>query len=435
MARTRRSAGAEARAARGHVVSGLIAGAYATALWIAVTRFLPSDWTWPTEEDRDRILLIGVGGLAALGVGRGAVAVFHGLRWARARRWERMLADPSSAHLVPPLKEHVKSVTRASELRLRVTAVITALAAIGLVVAVRRFDLSDQAGDESGPVLFAGLLAWGSVRSWRSAGRRRLARRIEALSTARDRRDEDDVATVGAVSSNIPELRVVFARRGEPGTPGAARPPATSYGEPRHVLYLRLFDNEAGTAQLLAGSWPKRGYVHLLRSADQVTPEEIAAAKDTGSIESLFISTPAELDAALARQATGRYDPPAPTGVVARWRWLRDRRRGTFPVRALLCHGSFWKHAIDLLLPRMDHVILDLTGYRPERTGTRYEMQRLIDTYPIADVTLMSDQHCDRAFLTAQLTWAWRHMAPGSPNEGPGVRTVAVRIPDLVRAT
>lgn len=432
MARTRRSTGAEARAARGHVVSGLIAGAYAAALWIAVTRFLPSDWTWPSDRDRDRIVLIGVGGLAGLCVARCGVAVFHLLRWTRARRWERMLADPSSAHLVPPLKEHVKSVTRASELRLRATAVITALLSIGLVVAARRYDLSDEAGDESWPVIFAGLLAWGSVKSWRSAGRRRLARRIEAVSTAGVVEALDE-PTVGAVSSRIPDVNVTFAVSGEPAVPRAA-PVATSYGEPRHVLYLRLFDNEAGTARLLAGSWPRRGYVHLLRSADQVTPEEIAAAKDAGSIESLFISTPAELDDALARQATGRYDPPPPVGIVARWRWIRDRRRGTYPVRALLCHGSFWKQALDLLLPRMDHVVLDLTGYRPERSGTRYELQRLIDTYPVQQVSIISDQHCDRAFLSAQITWAWRHMAPGSPNEGAGAQTIAVRLPTLVQA-
>ena len=113
---------------------------------------------------------------------------------------------------------------------------------------------------------------------------------------------------------------------------------------------------------------------------------------------------------------------------------LRDRRRGTYPVRALLCHGSFWKQAIDLLLPRMDHVVLDLTGYRPERTGTRYEMQRLIDTYAIEDVSFLSDLRCDRAFLTAQINWAWRHMAAGSPNEGSGARTIVVRLLPLARA-
>lgn len=344
MARMRRSAGVEARAARNHAVSGLLAGLLAAAVWIAITRYLPDDWTWPSEEDRDRVVLIGIGGLLALGALRCGVAAFHGFRWVRARHWERMLGDPSSAHLVPPLRDHVKSVGRASELRLRVAAVIAALVSIGLAVwAVRFFNWSDMSGDQFGPVMIACLLGWGSVRNWRSAGRRRLARRIEAISTTGDAGGEVDEPMVGTVSSSIPELSVMFAVRGEPATSHQALRVESSNGEPRHVLYLRVFDNETGTAQLLAGSWPRRGYVHLLRSADQVTPEEVVAAKDTGSIESMFISNAAELDDALARQATGRYNPPQPEGIVAAWRWLRDRTRGTYPVRALLCHGSFWK--------------------------------------------------------------------------------------------
>lgn len=74
MARMRRSAGVEARAARTHAVSGLLAGLLAAAVWITITRYLPADWTWPTAADRDRIVLIGGGGLLALGAFRcGAV--------------------------------------------------------------------------------------------------------------------------------------------------------------------------------------------------------------------------------------------------------------------------------------------------------------------------------------------------------------------------
>ena len=433
MARTRRSADVEARSARDHAVNGLLAGLCAAAVWLVITRSLPADWTWPSEQERDRIVLIGGGGLLVLGVLRWSAAAFHGLRWARARRWERMLDDPTSAHLVPPLREHVKSVARASELGLRATALAMIVAAAGLIVVAREFpQWTSTPEDQSGPVLFAGLLGWGSVKSWRAAGRRRVARRIEAISAAGVTADGPDVQAVSAVSSSIPDVTITFAVNGEPATAHPTFRVAPSHGRPRHVLYLRLFDNAAGTARLLAGSWPRRGYVHLLRSADEVTPEELAAAKDSGSIESMFISSAQQLDDALARQATGRYDPPRPTGALARWRWLRDRRRGTYPVRALLCHGTFWKQAIDLLLPRMDHVVLDLTGYRPERTGTRYEMQRLIDTYPIDKVSIISDRTCDRAFLTAQIRWAWRHMAAGSPNEGGSARHIAVRLPTLV---
>ena len=193
-------------------------------------------------------------------------------------------------------------------------------------------------------------------------------------------------------------------------------------------MYLRLFDNVTGTTRFLSGPWRRAGYVYLLRSATQVDVDEFESAKDSGSMAALFISTPDQLEAALARQSTGRYDEPRPDGFIKKWQWMTDQERGRYPTRALLCHSSFWKSAVDLLLARVDLVALDLSGYRPEHTGTRYELQRVIDRFPIDHVMLLAETTSDRRFLTAQIGAAWAQMAEGSPNTGSGPRTLHVEV-------
>ena len=198
--------------------------------------------------------------------------------------------------------------------------------------------------------------------------------------------------------------------------------------EPLQILYLRLFDNVAGMTRFLNGRWRLVGYVHLLRSATQVDVDEFESAKDSDSMATLFISTPGQLEAALARRPTGRYDEPRPDGVIDRWKWMTNPERGRYPAQALLCHGTFWKTAVDLLLAHVDLVALDLSGYRPEHTGTRYELQRVVDRFPIDHVMLLAETTSDRHFLTAQVGAAWAQMAEGSPNTGSDRRAVHVEL-------
>jgi hypothetical protein len=77
-------------------------------------------------------------------------------------------------------------------------------------------------------------------------------------------------------------------------------------------------------------------------------------------------------------------------------------------------------------LARMDFVALDLSGYRPQHTGTRHELQRVIDRYPIDRVTLFAETTSDRLFLTAQVEAVWDQMTDGSPNAGTGTSTAYV---------
>jgi hypothetical protein len=372
-----------------------------------------------------------------------------------------MLGDPATAYLVPPLAAHLKSVPSApSGFVVLGGCVLFAAVGLGLTLygtlalAGRVPAYRENGKDQSVYVLFFGLSfalftigAAQRVRKWR------IARTTERLWSDAAIAPAPKVAADVAVrrSSSIPRLNVVFG--------GAEAGPlhwaigglvGRSSNDPLHILYLRLFDNIGGTNRFLNGPWRLNGYVYLLASATQVDADELQSAKDSGSVASPFISTPGQLEAAIVRQASERHDYwPRPEGSFKRlkrlrwitgdepiWSYLALSSGGLaqpYPVVSLPCHGRFWKSAVDLLLARMDLVALDLSGYRPQHAGTHYELQRVIDRYPIDRVTLLADTASDREFLTAQVEAAWTQMADGSPNAGKGPRTVHVAVlhPDL----
>jgi hypothetical protein len=230
-------------------------------------------------------------------------------------------------------------------------------------------------------------------------------------------------------SSSIPRLQVAFGKEWAPPPPADfLRARGRSVSDPLDVLYLRLFDNSAGTERFVSAPFRRYSYVYLLRSAQQVDADELESVEESGRPASIFITTTADLDAALARAPRGPHQLPRQQGIRAAWRVLRDHEMGMYPVRALLCHDSFWKAAVDILLARMDYVALDLSGYRPEHAGTRYELQRVIDRVPIDRVALLAEASSDQMFLTAQIESAWSQMSDGSPNVGAGDRTLRVGV-------
>ncbi len=115
--------------------------------------------------------------------------------------------------------------------------------------------------------------------------------------------------------------------------------------------------------------------LHLIKDADSVSPEE-AQAIDDGRIinsRSRCCGVRSSLAAALPDGANSRMSRPSVK--------VSDRYGG-YPVRALLCHETFWKSAVDVP-ERADLVVIDLHGYHWNNIGTAYELQRVVDRFPI----------------------------------------------------
>jgi hypothetical protein len=275
-------------------------------------------------------------------------------------------------------------------------------------------------------------------------GRRwRMARAIERLSN-----DPSLAATMPAAelappaprAGVIPPLNIdVVTPRKLPRPKAGWRPVTGDHnvlgGRPLRIAYLRLFENRPRTRTFVQGAWREFGYVYLLRSAASVTPAEYRAARRSGDFATMFIDCPERLfrrlDGVPAPLGRGRhkFTDVAPSALR-----VRDRY-GCYPMEAMLCHGRFWKDAIDVLLARVDLVALDLSGFTPANAATRHELQRVVDRFPIEGVVFLADQRSNKKFVVDQIERAWAQMAEGSPNAGPRPRRALVAITDHLAST
>ncbi|MET0457659.1 MAG: hypothetical protein ABW195_00300 [Ilumatobacteraceae bacterium] len=205
---------------------------------------------------------------------------------------------------------------------------------------------------------------------------------------------------------------------------------------PLRIAYLRLFENRPRTRTFVEGAWRELGRVYFLRSAGSVTPKEFKQLGRGGDVAGMFITSRQQLVAELERPerpplGKGRhvFQDVGPSAVK-----VRDRY-GCYPMTSLLCHGSFWKEAVDVLLERVDLVALDLSGLRERNEATRYELQRVIDRFPVERLVLLVDEQSNRKWLEVQIRDVWSRMTAGSPNAVGGPRRVLLAITDrMVRS-
>lgn len=326
-----------------------------------------------------------------------------------------------------------------------------ALVALGVVVAALLYRTDawplewrfEPEVSEQTPLIVAAVAACLALLFLASAivnGRRwHIASAVERLSTdpkmasllpdreSAPRRQRADIVPPLDVSvlkpRNLPKVRAKLRR---------VTPQHNVIGQrPLRIAYLRLFENQPRIRTFMEGPWREFGYVFLLRSATSVTPAEYKLAKKSGNPARMFISSVDQLLPALAEDGVkpkGRYRLKAigPSTIK-----VRDRY-GSYGVHALLCHGLFWKSAIDVLLDRVDLVALDLSGFRPENRGTDYELQRVIDRFPIERVVFLADPRTNKKFITEYLQTTWSEMALGSPNARAERKTAVVVVTDTI---
>jgi hypothetical protein len=435
MAVTRSNPKVELHAALGHIYPASLATLLAWALFhyqIEIERLFDELQT-PTTWQGLPLVTVAASVAATIGIGFTAATIRRLGRWLTARKHLRMLKDPQQAALVPPLPMHLSAlepgVGRAAW---NSAGYLLFSAALLAGVAFLQFN----PGSNWDADLFERGLAWvvtvvlflASVYGlFDSLHRWRLASRAERLSRDRAFAVDEWVEPPMARASQIPSLEIMFPV--PHGVAGRELVRVTAernvFGrEPWNIAYLRLFTNEAGLQAFLKGAWRECGYVHFLRDVDSVSEEELDAIAG----RQLVINSRSRLLADLDSRSSETLPPGkrAFSGLAAKDVGVEDEY-GSYPVYAPLCHETFWKVAIDVLLERADAVILDLSGYHWDNLGTGYELQRVIDRFPIERTVLLADPtHTDRPFLEAQIQRAWSQMAAGSPNAGTQARRVIV---------
>jgi hypothetical protein len=445
MAVTRRNPKAEINAALIHLYRACLAAAVAWAL-VRFRAEIEHAYDMVGSSTRQGLPAVGTAaGIAATIAGGFTIAAIRRTgRWLTARKHLRMLKDPQQAALVPPLPTHL-DVLEPSAGRAAWNSLGYFLFSAALLAGVAILQFDPDANWDADPfergiawvVAVAVFLSWvygltDRVRRWR------LARRAEHLSRDRIRGGDQAVEQPVTRASKIPPLDIVFHIDDgtEPAEPRHITAERNVFGrKPWNIVYLRLFANEAGLQEFLKGAWRECGYVHFVRDADSVSAEELEVIEEGAS---LFINSRSRL----LTDLDSRSSAPLPSGtrelagLAAESVNVVDEY-GCYPVYAPLCHEGFWKIAIDLLLDRADVAILDLSGYHWDNLGTGYELQRVIDRFPIERTVLLADPtHVDRPFLEAQIQRAWSQMAASSPNAGESARQVIVgQVGELVGDT
>ncbi|NRQ39089.1 hypothetical protein HII36_45795 [Nonomuraea sp. NN258] len=436
--RVRLEAEHEGREALSHAGYAVLFGAAAWAVRAYAAGDLPEvdlgvDTSGITELLKWAGVVLGV--LAAV---HALVSAVRAIRWTRARAQLRMARDPSRAPRLPAAAGH-DSVLKPSRTFLVTLLVIAAFVGVLYLGGRSRSPLfryiDSASGTEIALWLLAGalgVLAWLVV--WGVRMRRRLhARAVQRLSQDAAYAEQTTIWTAEVSprrAAAIPELRVHHYSAQPVWTTGL-RPISTSRNligrRPWQIAYFRLFENEVRVRDFLTGAFREFGYVHLLRSAASVGRAERESAERARAGSGVFLASRHRMIEELAREPAdplpkGRHTLRSIGGSPVR---VRDRY-GSYPVRALLCHGGFWKQAVDVLLDRADVVVIDLSGFRGENAGTGYELQRVIDRFPIRRVLVLADPGSDTVYLEAQVRHAWSRMAHGSPNAGTGRRHLLI---------
>jgi hypothetical protein len=394
-----------------------------------------------TDETTQIITTVTVLALVAAAV-FAAAAAWRTYRWLRERRFVRMLRDPERAALVPPRATHLavrqRMPTAGAATRKGLLYAFLVLVVLGALVLLPGRDESSSDGDSGSTAmhvfLLVGLLVAALAYVIVQFRRWMRARRVERMADdpAFGVGQAPEVATQRAAT--IPPLALTFDRSS--GAWYAGLSPLTRernvFGRPPwNIAYLRLFDNEARAHEFVDSAWRECGYVHFIRSATSVSADELDAADDG---EAMFIDSVDWLLSAIRAAPSdplpsGRYELTTIAGTAV----TVDDPYGSYPLRPFLCHGSFWKTAVDTLFGVVDVVILDLSGFLRANVGTAYELQRVIDRVPINRCVLLADPQSDRQFLEAQVRNAWSQMAAGSPNQGDAPRSVDIVTTSAVR--
>jgi len=89
-------------------------------------------------------------------------------------------------------------------------------------------------------------------------------------------------------------------------------------------------------------------------------------------------------------------------------------------------HDDDWRTVIEGIAGFTDVVLIDLRGFTEERQGTAFELQFLVQSFPVENCVVLADRTTDMDAFGRVFEDAWRHMAKESPNARPGEKSLTI---------
>lgn len=97
----------------------------------------------------------------------------------------------------------------------------------------------------------------------------------------------------------------------------------------------------------------------------------------------------------------------------------------SFKSLPMFCYDNTWKLAVSEFIKHSRVILMDLRGFSDKRKGCEYEIDFLLDTFPINQILFLVDVTNDRSFVQKTILERWEFLREHSPNitlENPSAR-------------
>jgi len=98
----------------------------------------------------------------------------------------------------------------------------------------------------------------------------------------------------------------------------------------------------------------------------------------------------------------------------------------SFKYLPMFCYDNTWKLAVSEFIKNSQAILMDLRGFSEKRKGCEYEIDFLLDTFPITKILFLVDANNDKTLIQKTLLERWEFLREGSPNIN--LKTPTVRI-------
>ncbi len=89
---------------------------------------------------------------------------------------------------------------------------------------------------------------------------------------------------------------------------------------------------------------------------------------------------------------------------------------GRYPNHHYSCRGDVWRHTVEALVPHSEVVLMDARGFRPSNAGVLFELDLLVDRFPLSNTVIFTDSLDHSESFVAAIQKSWSHIARDSPN-------------------
>ncbi|MFK8016461.1 MAG: hypothetical protein AB8G17_13595 [Gammaproteobacteria bacterium] len=179
--------------------------------------------------------------------------------------------------------------------------------------------------------------------------------------------------------------------------------------QPELLLLLRVFGKRSSQQSLARShllNWREKGPVMLI-GADDLATETLDASELAAFLQrkigTLFINTPADLEASVANAAARLGD-------------------GLYPMQDYYCRDNSWRPTIMSLMARAGRVLLDLRGFSADNLGVQFEIGQLAQRVPADRITVLYDTTTDVALAQQLFNEAWQESAGSSESQTDCIR-------------